>query len=274
VTAIDRWSSDLAAWAIPEPILTNAPESPYGFPAELFRRRAVAARTAPRTPTTERAREALPPNGSVLDVGVGGGATSLPLADLAARIVGVDASEAMLQAFAAAASESGVEARGVLGSWPSVAPQVEASDVAMAGHVLYNVADIEPFVHAIDGKAKRRVVLELTGRHPLAWMNDMWLRFHDVVRPEGPTAGGAVDAIAEIGLHVNVEERRVEASAGGVARREDAVGLVRRRLCLPAERDDEVAEALGTRLREIGGLWSTGPAEQDVVTLWWDTSRT
>jgi SAM-dependent methyltransferase len=274
VTATERWSADLAAWAIPEAILANAPESPYGFPAELFRRRAVAARAAPRTPTAERAREALPPNGSVLDVGVGGGGTSLPLADLAAKIVGVDASQAMLEAFAGAASGSGVEARGVLGSWPSVAPRVEACDVAVAGHVLYNVAEIEPFVRAIDGKANRRVVFELTGRHPLAWMNDLWLRFHNVVRPEGPTAGDAVDAIAEIGLDVSAEERRVEASAGGFERREDAVGLVRRRLCVPAERDDEVAEALGGRLREIAGLWSAGPDEQDVVTLWWDTSRT
>ena len=270
MTAIERWRDDLAAWAIPEAILANAPESPYGFPADLFRRRAMAARTAPRTPTTERAREALPLHGSVLDVGVGGGATSLPLADLVAQIVGVDASEGMLEAFAGAASDAGVTARGVLGSWPAVAPQVEVCDVALAGHVLYNVADIEPFVRALDERARRRVVLELTAGHPLAWMNDLWRRFHDVVRPDRPTAGGAAGAIVELGLDVKAEERRNEDPAGGFERRGDAVALVRRRLCLPSERDDEIAEALGGRLREVGGLWSAGPSAQVVVTLWWD----
>jgi SAM-dependent methyltransferase len=272
VTAIERWGADLASWAIPEAILANAPESPYGFPAELFRRRAVAARTAPPTPTTERALGALRPGGSVLDVGVGGGATSLPLADLAARIVGVDASEAMLEAFAAAASDAGVKALGVLGSWPTVAPQVESCDVALAGHVLYNVADIEPFVRSMDEHARRRVVLEITDRHPLAWMNDLWLRFHGLVRPERPTSESAVEAIAEVGFDADADGRRVEGTAGGFDRREDAVALVRRRLCLPAERDDELVDALGSRLREVGGLWSAGPAAQAVVTLWWDTS--
>ena len=273
MTAIERWRDDLAAWAIPEAILANAPESPYGFPAEPFRRRAQVARITPRTPTTERAREALPPHGSVLDVGVGGGATSLPLADLAVRIIGIDASEGMLEAFAWASSDAGVTARGVLGSWPAVAPQVEACDVAVAGHVLYNVADIEPFVRAMDEHARHRVVLELTAGHPLAWMNDLWRRFHDVVRPERPTAGGAVEAIAELGFDAEAEERLHEETAGGFERREDAVALIRRRLCLPSERDDDIAEALGDRLREVGGSWSAGPAAQVVVTLWWDTSR-
>jgi SAM-dependent methyltransferase len=273
MTAIERWRDGLAAWAIPEAILAGAPESPYGFPAELFRRRAEAVRTAPRTPTTERAREALPTHGSVLDVGVGGGATSLPLAGLATEIVGVDQSEDMLEAFAAAASAAGATARGVLGSWPAVAPQVEACDVALAGHVLYNVADIEPFIRAMDERARRRVVLELTAGHPLAWMNDLWRRFHGVVRPDRPTAGDAVDAVAELGLNAEAEERRDEGSAGGFERRADAVGLIRRRLCLPAERDAEIVEALGDRLGQTGGLWSAGPASEVVVTLWWDTSR-
>src|SRR2546430_4648282 len=43
--AADRWRDDLAAWAIPQPILDAAPESPWHFPVELFARRADAARS-------------------------------------------------------------------------------------------------------------------------------------------------------------------------------------------------------------------------------------
>ena len=53
---------------------------------------------------------------------------------------------------------------------------------------------------------------------------------------------------------------------------EDAIALVRKRLCLAADRDDEIAEALGSRLGEHVGLWTAGPHEQAVVTLWWDIS--
>ncbi|MGH2539120.1 MAG: hypothetical protein ACRDGK_01205, partial [Actinomycetota bacterium] len=61
-----------------------------------------------------------------------------------------------------------------------------------------------------------------------------------------------------------------DAAGGGFERRDDAVAMVRRRLCLPPERDVEVAEALGSRLSERHGLWRAGPGDQPVVTLWWD----
>ena len=65
----------------------------------------------------------------------------------------------------------------------------------------------------------------------------------------------------------------VPAGRGGFEQREDAVALIRRRLCLGPENDPEIAEALGDRLAEREGLWSAGPPEQILVTLWWDGSR-
>jgi hypothetical protein len=63
---------------------------------------------------------------------------------------------------------------------------------------------------------------------------------------------------------------RTSRSRGGFARREDAIALVRRRLCLPPERDEDVEQALGDRLHEVDGRWSAGPNVQVIVTLWWD----
>ncbi len=273
--AVERWGQSLRGREIPADILEAAPESPWGFPAELFRRRAEAATAAETTPTTRRALEAVPEAGSVLDVGVGAGATSLPLADRAAVIVGIDGQPEMLASFRRAAAAVGIRAETIEGSWPAVAPRAPIRDVAVCGHVLYNVQELEPFVRALDAHARARVVVELTAEHPLAWMNELWLELHDVTFPEGPTVKDALEALVELGFAVEHEEHGdAGARGGGFERREDAVGLVRKRLCLPAERDDELVAALGERLRKgPDGLWSAGPATQTLVTLWWDVSH-
>jgi SAM-dependent methyltransferase len=280
VTALDRWRAQLEAWAIPAPILAAAPEPPWGFPAELFRSRAAEAAEAAESgdgqnPTTRMAAEALPEGGSVLDIGCGGGATSLPLAARAGLLVGLDGQPDMLPGFMQAAAAAGVAARTISAAWPEGAAQVEPADVVVCGHVLYNVAEAGPFLVALNRHARHRVVLEITARHPLAWMSDLWERFHGLRRPQGPTVEDAMAAIREIGVTPHRQDRRVGEShpaGGGFARKEDAVALVRRRLCLSATRDPEVQAALGPRLREHGGRWSAGPQQQDIVTVWWDPS--
>jgi len=272
VNASERWGLALASWAIPDEILSRAPESPWTFPPELFRSRAERATTGQPSPTTVRAAEALPPGGTVLDVGVGAGAASVPLWGRASRVTGVDSAEAMLEEFRRAAAAAGVEAVAALGRWPDVAAEVVAADVVVCAHVLYNVQELEPFVRALHEHARRRVVIEITSTHPLAWMSDLWLRFHDLQRPTEPTADVAEEALREWGFDVEREDVTTPPRGGGFERREDAVGLIRRRLCLTPDRDDEVAEALGDRLAKHEGLWSAGPERQRLVTLWWDTA--
>jgi SAM-dependent methyltransferase len=269
--AAERWRTELASWAIPDAILERAPEPPWGFAADRFRRRG-AARAIGDTPTTRRAIEALPEGGSVLDVGVGGGATSLALGRRAGLIVGVDAQADMLAGFLANAAAAGIRAEAVEGPWPEVAGRVDPADVAVAGHVAYNTPELGAFAAALDVHAHRRVVLELTERHPLAWMRDLWIRFHGLDRPTGPTAADAGAVLRELGYEVSREDRLASGDdgGGGFAERAGAVASVRRRLCLPADRDDEVAEALGDRLRATSDGWDVGPRERTIVTLWWD----
>lgn len=272
MTAVERWREQLGRWAIPSEILAAAPEPPWGFPAALFRTR--GARGADRegtTPTTARALERLPEAGRVLDVGCGGGATSLPLAGRARTIVGVDAQEDMLDGFLANARAAGVSAVAVPGRWPEIAATIDPVDVAVAGHVLYNVADLEPFVLRLAALTHHRVVFELTDRHPLAWMNDLWLHFHRLERPTGPSSHDAVDVLNEIGLDARLERWEAPPAVGGFAARADALALTRRRLCLPSSREEELASVLGPRLAEREGLWSAGPpGSQRLATIWFD----
>jgi SAM-dependent methyltransferase len=273
--AVRRWRDRLAARSIPPRILAAAPETPWGFPTELFRHRAEESTRVDPTPSTSRGLESLPQNGSLLDVGCGGGATSLPFAGHAGRVTGVDGQEDMLASFKDAWAEHDVEADTILGTWPDIAPFASRCDLVVCGHVLYNVMDVAPFAAALDEHASRRVVLELTSHHPLAWMSDLWRRFHDLDLPGGPTADDAEEALRELGYAVGHDERGTRGQGrGGFERRDDAIALVRRRLCLPADHDGDIAEALGGRLGEQDGLWSVGPDEQRVVTLWWDTVGT
>lgn len=267
-TAAERWQEDLASWAIPEAILEAAPESPWGCPVELFARRADESQDR-QTPSTLRALEALPSGGSVLDVGCGAGAASLPLARTAHRLVGVDTSMGMLDAFRQRAERSGAEATTLVGRWPDVAGAVDAVDVVVCHHVLYNVPDLPAFVGALTEHATTRVVVEMTARHPLSDERDLWRRFHGLVRPERPTADDAEAVVRELGIAAGREDWDAP-RAGGFARREDLVAWIRRRLCLSAERDGEVWEAIAPAVRERDGIFGFVGTRR-LVTLWWDT---
>jgi SAM-dependent methyltransferase len=266
--ALEWWREQLDGWAIPTEILAAAPESPWGYPVGLFRSRARRAGPGPATPSTLEAARFLPEGGTVLDVGAGGGAASLPLAGPAGRLVAVDESPGMVASFLAAADATGVPAEAVEGSWPEVAGRVGPADVAVCHHVLYNVADLAPFVRALTGHARRRVVAELTERHPLAGLRPLWRRFHDLDRPTGPGADDAVAALAALGLAVDRQDWENQ-DRFGFDDFDELVAFTRRRLCLPAERDPEVAEALleeGTR--QVDGVWVSGQPRR-VTTLSW-----
>src|SRR5258708_18372785 len=76
---LHRWRSDLAAWAIPEHLTAAVAQSPWVLPRNVFARRADRLAAAPSGPSFERAWAVLDPPRSVLDVGAGAGAPSLPL---------------------------------------------------------------------------------------------------------------------------------------------------------------------------------------------------
>ncbi|MGH9303272.1 MAG: methyltransferase domain-containing protein [Acidimicrobiales bacterium] len=253
--AAQRWRDELAAWVIPAEILKNAPASPWGFPVELFR--AEPEHSGPDV-SRDVALERLPDKGSVLDVGCGGGSAGLALAPPAGYVVGLDESQAMTTEMAAAATAAGVAHETIEARWPDGAPAAPVTDVVVCHHVAYNVADLAPFAVTLAEHARLRVVMELTARHPLVATAPLWQRFHGLDRPSGPRAELAVEVLAEAGIVATMRRWRRP------ARRVDhdiLVTFTRRRLCLPAERDAEVDEALGP---------DATFSDRDMVTLFWD----
>ncbi len=257
-TAASAWGEQLARWAIPDEVLARAPESPYFFDVGEFASRAdgAVARKG-RSVSDSMALQALSLGGSVLDVGSGAGAASLPLAGRAGLLLAVDERAELLAAFAARAEAIEVPFRGFEGRWPDVAGDVPVAEVAVSHHVAYNVADLSSFALALGSHARRRVVLELTAAHPLAWTSPYWRALHGVVRPEGPVAADAAALLREAALDVReVRWRQPRAPL-------DAAAFERlaRRLCLGPDRHAELAALLRK---------APPPRWRDLSTIWWD----
>ena len=266
---LGKWRADLAAWAIPAHITAAVADSPWVLPRDVFARRADRLMAEPAGASYEREREALEPAGTVLDIGSGAGAACLPLVPYATTITAVDSDADMLTLLAERATAAGPDLRTVRGGWPDVAAQVAPADVVTCHHVLYNVPDPGPFLTALTGHARRRVVVELTAAHPLVSLNPLWLRFHGLQRPEAPTAADLLAILAEAGVRAGHTEwsRPAEADYADFA---ELVDVTRRRLCLPADRASEVQAALldlGSQSERPGDLGSSG---RDVVTIWWE----
>ena len=254
------WAEELSAWGVPQEILDQAPQSPWIMPLALFR--VPADGEPPDSPSRRRAREVLPDGGTVLDVGCGGGRASLGLVPPAARVIGVDERPQMLQAFGEAAQARGVAHEEIHGTWPEVAGRAPMADVVVCHHVVYNVPELASFAVALSAHARRRVVLELGQRHPLSHLSPLWQHFWGLIRPEGPTAETALQVLREGGLPARLDlwDDPVPLRESRLTP-EELVEFIRIRLCLPADRDAEIAQTL-QRLPP--------PTPRVTATMWWD----
>lgn len=162
----------------------------------------------------------------------------------AQRVIGVDRDPAMLAAFTLAAAEAGARSTTIEGSWPEVAVDTPVADVVVCHHVAYNVAEIEPFVAALTGRARLAVVLVIPTVHPMTAWNHAWRRFWNIERPHGPTSDDFAAVLTEVGLDAerwDVPRPPVSRHASDPASR---VPSTLRRLCLGDERADAVTEYL------------------------------
>jgi SAM-dependent methyltransferase len=267
-----QWADALAAWRIPPAILDAAPESPWVLPEAVFSRRAEQALARPGGVSYDRTAEVLGEGGTVLDIGAGGGAASLPHASRITSLTAVDSQLSMLDDLAHRAARVGLVPRLIVGDWPAAEADTPVADVVLCHHVLYNVADVAPFVRALTAHARRRVIVEVTERHPLTALNPYWKRFHDCARPEGPTADDVVSLLRSLGLDV-AHERWCRPATAEHASFERLVDVTLRRLCLPPARAGEVAAALEESGVSADAPPDLGSSGRDLVTIWWEPPR-
>ncbi|MBK7330534.1 MAG: class I SAM-dependent methyltransferase [Dehalococcoidia bacterium] len=105
------------------------------------------------------------PGETWLDIGAGAGRYALPLALAGASVVALDPSKAMLAGLREAMTEfevGGIKA--IEARWPTEDPPV--ADVAFIAHVSYDIAEIGPFLDAMEASARRMCVAVLLSRRP------------------------------------------------------------------------------------------------------------
>lgn len=265
MSAAERWRALLAAWALPPDLLAAVPDSPYEWLAGLWRREAEPEID---TPTARVITALLPPGGSVLDVGAGTGRASLALAGRGHPVTAVEPNPKMAAALEAEAEAAGVEVRLIEAAWPAVAPRAGRHDVALAIHVVYDVADLAPFLQALHRAARAGVVLEAGERHPWSGLTKYYRALHGLDRPDGPDADLLIEVVEEVlGLSPQVE-RWSGPGRLRFADLQELVDLCRRRLLVPVERSAELVGLLSPDIVEEGG-WLGLRDDPRVVTVWW-----
>ena len=75
----------------------------------------------------------------------------------------------------------------------------------LCAHVVYGVADIEPFIRKLERHARERVLILSHTASPLAQVSPFWKLVHGEERTELPTLPELLPVLWEMGIFPNVQ---------------------------------------------------------------------
>ena len=235
--------------------------------AARFRR--IVSEAATADPLLERVSRLVDGETTVLDVGAGPGRHALPLARLARRVVAVEPSAAMREQLLENAAEAGVTNLVVVeGEWPAAAERVEPADVVICAHVLYPVAEVEPFLRALDVKARRACFVQLRiGQREGPYL-ELFERVWGEPRHLAPTAVDLFAVAYELGFMANFEVvpfpawRRFDSV-------DEAVENARQDVLNPEGKDELVRAYVEPRLERVDGKLALPNETRHAGVVWW-----
>ena len=207
---------------------------------------------------------------SALDVGGGAGRMALPLALQCEQVHVVEPSGSMIEHLTAGANEANIGNVSVTqATWE--AANVDAADLALCAHVLYGVADLEPFVRKLEGHANELVVILSFVESPMTRISAFWEPVHGEERVDMPALPELVNALWEMGIYPNV--RMLPPVMPDLFEdRETALGQLRNRLYVKAgtAEDRRLQDAMERLLVEVdGGVAVRGVAPVRQGFLYW-----
>ena len=214
------------------------------------------------------------PESSALDVGGGAGRMALPMALKCTHVNVVEPSDSMIEQLRESAMESGIENVSVTqASWEDA--KVEAADVVLCAHVVYGVADIEPFVRKLEAHANSLVVLLAFIESPMNRISRFWKPVHGEERIDMPALPELVNALWEMGIYPNVQ-MLAPVMPDRFEDREVALTQLRNRLYVPPGSAEEarLRAAMDELLEDVdGGVMVKGIAPVRQGYLSWMPER-
>jgi SAM-dependent methyltransferase len=144
------------------------------------------------------------PATTALDVGGGAGRYALPLALNCRQVTVVEPSASMIKELRAGAQEAGVENLSIVqGLWEDVA--VEPADVVLCANVVYDVADIAPFIQKLEDHAREQVWILIFMEPVSSLMSPFWEPVHGEKRIDPPAMPEFLMSLWEMDIYPNVE---------------------------------------------------------------------
>jgi SAM-dependent methyltransferase len=223
-------------------------------------------------PVVERVLAQLPAgDGRLLDVGAGPGRYAVPLAELGVRVAAVEPNATMGELLAEEAAARGVSIPVEQADWPEAEARVGSADVVLCAHVVYPIAEVVPFIRALDRAARCAVVLVARLGQPDEPLTHVFSAVHGEERAPMPSLPELYNLLLQIGFPASVTMHPFE-SRWNFPDADAAVASVAGRLGVAPESAqwERMEAAMRSRLVPRGEeVWlSPGQAYQGVV--WWE----
>ncbi len=202
-------------------------------------------------PVLEALRAHARPDDTWLDIGAGAGRYALPLARSVARVIAIDPSPSMLEALRVSMGQHRIEnVTAVESRWPDALEQGSGelaaalpADVSLIAHVGYDVAQIWPFLEAMERATRRECLAVLMERSPATLAERFWPEVHGERRIALPALPALIDLLAAHGR--TPELRMLESSRRRWGSRAEIETYIRRQTWVaPGSAKDRRMQAL------------------------------
>lgn len=210
------------------------------------------------------------PQDTWLDIGAGGGRFAVPLARRVQRLIALEPSASMRATLEQAANESGASNVVVHDlRWPAEG-WTESVDVSLSAHVLYDIAEPDGFLDAMERHTRRLCISILADRGRGANLSDVWQAVHGEPLAELPALREFVSLLGARGRRYEV--RTVPLPSPEPIMMEEAFALARR-LCWLAPgsaKDERLRKLLSERYATPDSRIALPPARRFIGFVTWE----